>query len=61
MPRIGREADKDRQSTMHCKKSDEYEVEKLVDICFGDPTKTGKRGLKLKVNLYSKELHVNIL
>lgn len=29
--------------------SEEYEVEKLVDICFGDPEKTGKNGLKFKV------------
>lgn len=27
----------------------EYEVLKLVDICYGDPTKVGKRGLKFKV------------
>jgi hypothetical protein len=26
-----------------------FEVEKLVDICYGDPDKTGKRGLYLKV------------
>lgn len=29
--------------------SGEYEVSRLVDICFGDPTGTGKRGLKFKV------------
>lgn len=29
--------------------SEEYEVEKLVDIYFGDPDKTGKNGLKFKV------------
>lgn len=28
---------------------DEYEVERLVDICYGDPSKTGERGLKFKV------------
>ncbi|CAK9153274.1 unnamed protein product [Ilex paraguariensis] len=27
----------------------EYEVSHLVDICYGDPNKTGKRGLKFKV------------
>lgn len=27
----------------------EYEVEKLVDICYGDPDKTGEYGLKFKV------------
>ncbi|KAA8525105.1 hypothetical protein F0562_007031 [Nyssa sinensis] len=27
----------------------EYEVSCLVDICYGDPSKTGKRGLKFKV------------
>ncbi|XP_043695995.1 DNA (cytosine-5)-methyltransferase CMT2-like isoform X2 [Telopea speciosissima] len=27
----------------------EYEVLRLVDICYGDPSKTGKRGLKFKV------------
>ncbi|XP_043696207.1 DNA (cytosine-5)-methyltransferase CMT2-like [Telopea speciosissima] len=27
----------------------EYEVLKLVDICYGDPSETGKRGLKFKV------------
>ncbi|XP_057971701.1 DNA (cytosine-5)-methyltransferase CMT2-like isoform X2 [Malania oleifera] len=29
--------------------SGEYEVSSLVDICYGDPTNTGKRGLKFKV------------
>ncbi|XAR70709.1 DNA (cytosine-5-)-methyltransferase [Bertholletia excelsa] len=33
----------------------EFEVLRLVDICFGDPCNTGKRGLKFKV---SPELHV---
>lgn len=28
----------------------EYEVSSLVDICYGDPTETGKRGLKFMVN-----------
>ncbi|KAL1224749.1 DNA (cytosine-5)-methyltransferase CMT2 [Cardamine amara subsp. amara] len=30
--------------------SGEYEVEKLVDICYGDPNDTGKNGLKFKVH-----------
>lgn len=29
--------------------TDEYEVSRLVDICFGDPNETGKRGLNFKV------------
>ncbi|GAB4834808.1 hypothetical protein Ancab_033076 [Ancistrocladus abbreviatus] len=29
--------------------TDEYEVSSLVDICFGDPDESGKRGLKFKV------------
>ncbi|XP_035542186.1 DNA (cytosine-5)-methyltransferase CMT2-like isoform X2 [Juglans regia] len=28
----------------------EYEVSRLVDICYGDPNKTGKRGLNFKVH-----------
>lgn len=28
---------------------DELEVSRLVDICYGDPSKTGKRSLYLKV------------
>ncbi|XP_057997025.1 DNA (cytosine-5)-methyltransferase CMT2 isoform X3 [Hevea brasiliensis] len=28
----------------------EYEVSRLVDICYGDPNETGKRGLKFKVH-----------
>lgn len=28
---------------------DELEVSSLVDICYGDPNETGKRGLKFKV------------
>ena len=27
----------------------EYEVSRLVDICYGDPSETGKRNLYLKV------------
>ncbi|KAF5199628.1 DNA (Cytosine-5)-methyltransferase [Thalictrum thalictroides] len=30
--------------------SEEYEVSSIVDICYGDPTETGKRGLRLKVS-----------
>lgn len=29
--------------------TDELEILKLVDICYGDPSETGKRGLKFKV------------
>ncbi|KAJ0968004.1 hypothetical protein J5N97_024921 [Dioscorea zingiberensis] len=29
--------------------SEEFEVSRLVDICYGDPTSVGKRGLKFKV------------
>ncbi|KAI3457882.1 hypothetical protein Pfo_014545 [Paulownia fortunei] len=47
--RIIREADEDKQSKRDHKISSEYEVEKLVDICYGDPTDTGKRGLNFKV------------
>lgn len=28
----------------------EFEVSRLVDICYGDPNKIGKRGLNFKVN-----------
>lgn len=27
----------------------EYEVLRIVDVCFGDPNKTGKRGVNFKV------------
>ncbi|KAL0400479.1 UNVERIFIED_CONTAM: DNA (cytosine-5)-methyltransferase CMT2 [Sesamum latifolium] len=47
--RINGETDEDKRSKMDHKNSDEYEVEKLVDICYGDPTETGKLGLKFKV------------
>ncbi|KAL0299801.1 UNVERIFIED_CONTAM: DNA (cytosine-5)-methyltransferase CMT2 [Sesamum radiatum] len=47
--RIIGETDEQKGSKMDHKSSDEYEVEKLVDICYGDPTETGKRGLKFKV------------
>lgn len=29
--------------------SEEYEVDYLVDICYGDPSEEGKRGLHFKV------------
>jgi len=33
---------------------DDFEVSRIVDICYGDPSKTGKHGLYLKViNLIS--------
>ncbi|KAK4384758.1 DNA (cytosine-5)-methyltransferase CMT2 [Sesamum angolense] len=47
--RIIGETDEQKRSKMDHKSSDEYEVEKLVDICYGDPSDTGKRGLKFKV------------
>lgn len=30
--------------------SEEFEVSRLVDICYGDPANVGKRGLKFKVH-----------
>lgn len=42
----------DKLSKTNDKNSREYEVERLVDICYGDPTDTGKRELKFKVNFY---------
>lgn len=27
----------------------EYEVSRIVDVCFGDPNKTGKHGVNFKV------------
>lgn len=32
---------------------EEFVVSKLVDICYGDPTNVGKRGLKFKVCVLS--------
>lgn len=48
--KIVREADKVKKSKLNEENSCEYEVEKLVDICYGDPSDTGERGLKFKVN-----------
>ncbi|KAK4433200.1 DNA (cytosine-5)-methyltransferase CMT2 [Sesamum alatum] len=48
-PRIIGATGEEKRSKMEQKNSDEYEVEKLVDVCYGDPTETGKRGLKFKV------------
>lgn len=44
-----REVDEDINLKADGKRNREYEVDKLVDICYGDPTETGKRGLKFKV------------
>ncbi|CAI9762552.1 unnamed protein product [Fraxinus pennsylvanica] len=44
-----REVDEDINLKANGKRNREYEVDKLVDICHGDPTETGKRGLKFKV------------
>jgi len=42
-------AKKRGNSEVHDISYGELEVSKLVDICFGDPNETGKRGLYLKV------------
>ncbi|KAL2527639.1 DNA (cytosine-5)-methyltransferase CMT2 [Abeliophyllum distichum] len=47
-PRV-REVDEDKNLKADGKRNHEYEVDKLVDICYGDPTETGKRGLKFQV------------
>ncbi|KAL8551225.1 hypothetical protein ACS0TY_000347 [Phlomoides rotata] len=39
----------EKQSKTNDKNSCEYEVERLLDVCYGDPTDTGKRELKFKV------------
>lgn len=44
-----KEATESSSSTEDDSEPEEYEVEKLVDICYGDPDKTGERGLKFKV------------
>ncbi|CAJ1942125.1 unnamed protein product [Sphenostylis stenocarpa] len=36
-------------SEVHVISAGEFEVSKLVDVCFGDPNETGNRGLYLKV------------
>ncbi|KAL0687712.1 hypothetical protein Bca4012_087389 [Brassica carinata] len=43
-----KEATESSSSTEDDSEPEEYEVEKLVDICYGDPDKTGERGLKFK-------------
>ncbi|CAF2148535.1 hypothetical protein HID58_000984 [Brassica napus] len=45
-----KEATESSSSTEDDSEPEEYEVEKLVDICYGDPDKTGERGLKFKVH-----------
>ncbi|CAA0813098.1 DNA (cytosine-5)-methyltransferase CMT2 [Striga hermonthica] len=47
--RINRDAGEDKETKENHKRSSEYAVEKLVDICYGDPTGNSKRGLKFKV------------
>lgn len=44
------EDDSDESTTT----SDEFEVGKLLDICYGDPNKTKKRGLYFKVSTIYK-------
>ncbi|KAG8381651.1 hypothetical protein BUALT_Bualt06G0143700 [Buddleja alternifolia] len=47
--RTNRQANENKESKSESKDSSEYEVEKLVDICFGDPNETGKRRLHFQV------------
>lgn len=49
--KIVREADNVKKSELNQESSCEYEVARLVDICYGDPSDSGKRGLKFKVQL----------
>lgn len=44
-----KETSESSSSTDDDSEPDEYEVEKLVDICYGDPDKSGESGLKFKV------------
>ncbi|WVZ24126.1 hypothetical protein V8G54_002670 [Vigna mungo] len=39
-----------KKQEVHDVSDDEFEVSKLVDICFGDPKETGNRGLYFKVH-----------
>lgn len=39
----------EKKQEVHDNSDDEFEVSKLVDICFGDPKETGNRGLYFKV------------
>ncbi|KAF9624114.1 hypothetical protein IFM89_008052, partial [Coptis chinensis] len=36
--------------------SGEYEVSRIVDICYGDPSEIGKRGLRLKISIVKQVL-----
>ncbi|KAL0873818.1 hypothetical protein Bca101_023523 [Brassica carinata] len=45
-----RETSESSSSTDDDSEPEEYEVEKLVDICYGDPDKSGEYGLKFKVH-----------
>ncbi|KAJ4912647.1 DNA (cytosine-5)-methyltransferase CMT2 [Raphanus sativus] len=45
-----KETSESSSSTDDDSEPDEYEVEKLVDICYGDPDKSGESGLKFKVH-----------
>ncbi|ESQ55474.1 hypothetical protein EUTSA_v10024250mg [Eutrema salsugineum] len=40
----------ERSSSSDDSEPEEYEIEKLVDICYGDPDNTGASGLKFKVH-----------
>lgn len=47
------EQEKERQDDTGSEDSSkDFEVERLLDICFGDPNKAKKRGLYFKVSLY---------
>lgn len=54
--RVTRAAGKDSNTKADVKNGErEYEVQSLVDICYSDPTETGKRGLKFQVLLEGRE------
>lgn len=44
-------ADEVKKSKLNQESSCEYEVARLIDICYGDPCDTGKRGINFKVNV----------
>ncbi|XP_022949032.1 putative DNA (cytosine-5)-methyltransferase CMT1 isoform X2 [Cucurbita moschata] len=49
-PSRSKVSDDNLKSTKEKLPTSEYEVSSLVDICYGDPTETGKRGLKFMVH-----------
>lgn len=48
--KLDTEADEAKKSKLNQESSCEYEVARLIDICYGDPSDTGKRGIYFKVN-----------